>query len=60
MHGPSPVQFNLVFFLSLIGAQTLKMPVPHSPPNVEGYTRTLSHQPPLYGRRGTAHLSEVG
>jgi len=30
-------------FLSPIGAQNLKTPVPYSPPNVEGYTRTPSH-----------------
>jgi len=34
----SSVQSHL--FLSLIGARTLKMPVPYPPPNVEGYTQT--------------------
>jgi len=37
----SSVQSHL--FSSPIGAQTLKMPVPHPPPNVRAYTRTPSH-----------------
>jgi len=40
------VQFSSVqshLFLSLIGARTLKMPVPYSPPHVGVYTRTPSH-----------------
>ena len=43
----SSVQFNSHLFLSPIGARTLKMPVPYSPPSVGAYTRTPSHQPPL-------------
>ena len=39
------VQFLL--FLSLIGARTLKMPVPYPPPNVGAYTRLEGH--PLGG-----------
>jgi len=50
----SSVQSHL--FLSPIGARTLKMPVPYSPPSVGVYTRTPSHRPPLFGRRGTDHL----
>ena len=34
------VQFNSHLFSSPIGARTLKMPVPYSPPNVGAYTRT--------------------
>jgi len=33
------------------------MPVPYSPPNVGAYTRTPSHQPLVFSRRGTDHLS---
>jgi len=51
------VQFCL--FLSPIGARTLKMPVPYSPPNVGAYTRTPSHQPLLFGRKGTDHLPRM-
>jgi len=36
----SSVQLNSHLFLSPIGARTLKMPVPYSPPNVGAYTRT--------------------
>ena len=43
-------------FLSLIGARTLKMPIPYSPPNVESYTPTPSHQLLLFGHGGTDHL----
>jgi len=53
------VQFSSVqshLFLSLIKAQTLKMPVPYSPPSVGVYTRTPSQQPLVFGRRGTDHL----
>jgi len=50
------VQFNSHLFLSLIGARTLKMPVPYSPPNVGANTRTPSHQPLVFGRKGTDHL----
>jgi len=53
-HRFSSVQSHL--FLSLIGARTLKMPVPYSPPSVGAYTRTPSHQPLVFGRRGTDHL----
>jgi len=38
------VQFNSHFFLSPIGARTLKMSVPYSPPNVGAYTRTPSYR----------------
>jgi len=50
----SSVQSHL--FLSPIGTRTLKMPVPYSPPNMGDYTRTPSHQPLVFGRRGTDHL----
>ena len=36
--------------------QDVKMPVPYSPPNVGAYTRTPSHQPLLFGRKGIDHL----
>jgi len=52
----SSVQFNSHLFLSLIGPRTLKMPVPYLPPSVGTYTRTPSHQPLLFGRKGTDHL----
>ena len=52
----SSVQFNSHLFLSPIGARTLKMPVPYLPPNVGAYTRTPSHQPLVFGRKGTDHL----
>jgi len=50
------VQFNSHLFLSPIGARTLKMPVPYSPPNAVAYTRTPSHQPLVFGRKGIDHL----
>jgi len=50
------VQFNSHLFLSLIGAQTLKMPVPYPPPSVGAYTQTPSHQPLVLGSKGTDHL----
>jgi len=52
----SSVQFNSHLFLSPIWAWTLKMPVPYPPPSVGAYTRTPSHQPLLFGRKGTDHL----
>jgi len=52
----SSVQFNLTYFLSPIGARTLKMPVPYPPPSVGAYTRTPSYQPLEFGRKGTDHL----
>ena len=39
----APIQFNSHLFLSLIGARTLKMPVPYPPPSVGAYTQTPSH-----------------
>jgi len=54
--GAYSVQFNSHLFLSPIGARTLKMPVPYPPPNVGAYTRTPSHQPLVFGRKGTDHL----
>jgi len=42
--GFSSVQSHL--FLSPIGARTLETPVSYSPPNVEGYTWTPSHNNP--------------
>jgi len=54
------IQFSSIqshLFLSPIGARTLKIPVPYSPPIVGVYTRTPSHQPIVFGRRGTDHLS---
>jgi len=45
----SSVQSHL--FLSPIGAQTLKMPVPYSPPIVGAYTRTPSHDPGAAARQ---------
>jgi len=51
-----PVQFNSHLFLSPIWARTLKMPIPYPPPSVGAYTRTPSHQPLLFGRKGTDHL----
>jgi hypothetical protein len=51
------VQYNSHLFLSPIGARTLKMPVPYPPPSVGAYTRTPSHQPLLFGRKGTDHLT---
>jgi len=51
---PHTVQFSS--FLSPIGARTLKIPVPYSPPSVGAYTRTPSHQPLVFGRKGTDHL----
>jgi len=53
------VQFNSHLFLSPIGARTLQMPVPYPPPNVEAYTRTPSHQPLLFGRKGIDHQGSV-
>ena len=50
------VQFHFHLFLSLIGAWTLKMPVPYPPPSVGAYTRTPSHQPLVFSRKGTDHL----
>ena len=50
------VQFSFIF----IGARTLKMPVPYPPPSLGAYTRTPSHQPLVFGRKGTDHLPEVG
>jgi len=50
------VQFNSHLFLSPIRARTLKMPVPYPPPNVGAYTRTPSHQPLVFGRKGIDHL----
>ena len=50
----SSVQSHL--FSGPIGARTLKMPVPFPPPNVGVYTRTPSHQPLVFGRRGIDHL----
>ena len=47
-------------FRSLIGVRTLEMPVPYPPPKEGVYTRTSSHQPLLFGRRGTDHLPWVG
>jgi len=32
------------------------MPVPYSPPSVEGYTPTPSQEPFVLGRKGTDHL----
>jgi len=52
----SSVQFNSHLFVSPIGARTLKMPVPYSPPSVGAYTRTPSHQPLVFGRKCTDHL----
>jgi len=40
----SSVQSHL--FLNSIGARSLQMPVPYSPPNVGVYTRTPSHYHP--------------
>ena len=45
-----PVQSHL--FLSLIGARTLKMPIPYPPPNVGAYTRTFHNHPPVFGQEG--------
>ena len=42
----SSVQSHL--FLSPIGARTLKMPVPYTPPSVGAYTRTPSHNHPCW------------
>jgi len=33
-----------------------KMPVSYPPPSVGTYTRTPSHQPLLFGRKGIDHL----
>ena len=54
----SSVQFNSHLFLSPIWARTLKMPaaVPYPPPSVGAYTRTPSHQPLVFGRKGKDHL----
>jgi len=43
-------------FLSPTGVRTLKIPVPYLPSNVGSYTQTPSHQPLVFGRRGTDHL----
>jgi len=53
------VQFNSHLFLSPIGARTLKMPVNYPPPSVGAYTRAPSHQPLVFGRKGTDHLLQV-
>jgi len=39
------VQFNLIYFEVRLG-----------PPSVGAYTRTPSHQPLVFGRKGTDHL----
>ena len=52
--GITSVQFSFMFKSDW--ARTLKMPVPYPPPNVGAYTRTPSHQPLVFGRKGIDHL----
>jgi len=52
----SSVQFNSHSLFSLIGARTLKMPVPYPPPSVGAYTLTPSHQPLVICHKCTDHL----
>ena len=59
LHTPSnSIQFSsiLIYFLSTIGARTLKMPVPYPPPSVRANTWTPSHQPLLFGCEDLDHL----